>query len=108
MEISNIGFQPTRITGDDQVNEGESVSSAQRAGQTPERVAAEQVSRADSVEISERARELAKAQDAVQAAPDVRSEKIQELKARIGAGTYHVPTEEIARKLLGDMSDTAG
>jgi len=107
MEISNIGFQPTRITGDDQVNEGESVSSAQRAGQTPERVA-EQVSRADSVEISERARELAKAQDAVQAAPDVRSEKIQELKARIGAGTYHVPTEEIARKLLGDMSDTAG
>lgn len=62
--------------------------------------AAETVSKADTVEISARARELARAQKAVEAAPDVRADKVAELKKQIDEGTYDVPAEALAAKLL--------
>jgi negative regulator of flagellin synthesis FlgM len=54
----------------------------------------------DSVEISDLARELAKARQAVDAAPDVRSDKVAAIKKRIEDGTYSVSPELLARKLL--------
>jgi negative regulator of flagellin synthesis FlgM len=54
----------------------------------------------DSVEISDAARELAKARQAVDAAPDVRSDKVAAIKKRIEDGTYSVSPELLARKLL--------
>ena len=62
--------------------------------------AAETVSKADTVEISDRARELARAKQAVDAAPDVRADKVAELKQKIEDGTYNVPAEALADKLL--------
>lgn len=54
----------------------------------------------DSVEISDAARELAKARQAVDAAPEVRSDKVAAIKKRIEDGTYSVSPELLARKLL--------
>jgi negative regulator of flagellin synthesis FlgM len=54
----------------------------------------------DSVEISDLARELAKARQAVDAAPDVRTDKVAAIKKRIEDGTYSVSPELLARKLL--------
>jgi negative regulator of flagellin synthesis FlgM len=54
----------------------------------------------DSVEISDLARELAKARQAVDAAPDVRADKVAAIKKRIEDGTYSVSPELLARKLL--------
>jgi len=59
-----------------------------------------QTEQTDSVEISERARELARAQRAVEAAPDMRADKVAELKQQIEDGTYNVPAEALADKLL--------
>jgi flagellar biosynthesis anti-sigma factor FlgM len=55
----------------------------------------------DSVEISPQARDLARAQEAVEAAPDVRADRVDELRRQIEGGTYHVPAETLAQKLLG-------
>ncbi len=54
----------------------------------------------DSAGFSERARELAKASAAVREAPEVRTEKVKELRARIRSGNYHPDAREIARKML--------
>ena len=54
----------------------------------------------DTVEISDRSRELARARQAVDAAPEVRSEKVAAIKKRIEDGTYSVSPELLARKLL--------
>jgi negative regulator of flagellin synthesis FlgM len=54
----------------------------------------------DTVEISDQARELARARQAVDAAPDVRTEKVASIKKRIADGTYSVSPELLARKLM--------
>jgi len=59
----------------------------------------------DSVEISERARELARAKQAVEAAADIRTDKVAALKKQIADGTYNVPAEALADKLLDDEGD---
>ncbi|MCC6177613.1 MAG: flagellar biosynthesis anti-sigma factor FlgM [Chloroflexi bacterium] len=54
----------------------------------------------DTLEISDRSRELARARQAVDAAPDVRTEKVEAIKKRIEDGTYTVSPQLLARKLL--------
>lgn len=55
---------------------------------------------ASQVEISEQARLLRQANEAVHALPDARQDKIQDLKERIRAGTYKVDSASIADKLV--------
>jgi negative regulator of flagellin synthesis FlgM len=57
-------------------------------------------SSSDSVEISDRSRELARARQAVDAALDVRADKVAEIRQRIEDGTYAVSPELLAQKLL--------
>jgi negative regulator of flagellin synthesis FlgM len=59
----------------------------------------------DTVEISDQARELARARQAVDAAPDVRTDKVASIKKRISDGTYSVSPELLARKLLETNAD---
>jgi flagellar biosynthesis anti-sigma factor FlgM len=58
----------------------------------------------DTLEISDGARELARARQAVDAAPDVRAEKVADIKKRIEDGTYTVSPHVLAQKIL-DESD---
>jgi negative regulator of flagellin synthesis FlgM len=55
---------------------------------------------ADSVTLSSDARSLAAATDAVQQAPDVRDQKVSEIKQRVDSGTYEVPARVLARQML--------
>ena len=57
-------------------------------------------SSSDSLEISDRSRELARARQAVDAAPDVRADKVAEIRKRIEDGSYSVSPELLARKML--------
>ncbi len=61
-----------------------------------------------SASISPRARELANAKALATAAPDVREEKIAELKKRIAAGGYHVDADKIADRLVDDHIKMSG
>ena len=56
----------------------------------------------DRVSLSPRARELAAARRALEVIPDVRTDKVADLKARIEAGTYRIDSEAIADKMLRD------
>lgn len=57
--------------------------------------------RTDEVAISSAAKELAEAQQAVAAAPDVREDRVAALQQAIDTGAYEVPVDELAKKLLG-------
>lgn len=54
----------------------------------------------ERVELSERAREVQRVREAVQAAPDTDVEKVERLRQAVARGTYHVPAEEIAGRLF--------
>ncbi|MCL4533658.1 MAG: flagellar biosynthesis anti-sigma factor FlgM [Bacteroidetes bacterium] len=54
----------------------------------------------DGVSISTAARELQEAQKAVQAAPDVREDKVAEIKRQIQQGSYNIPEEAVVEKLM--------
>lgn len=55
---------------------------------------------ADGAGVSEDARELARAPGVVEASPEVRAERVAQLKAQIANGTYNPDPEEVAKKLL--------
>ncbi len=72
------------------------------AAQTAEKAARRQqhTSKADSVTLSDNARSLAAAREAVQKAPEVREEKVAEIKQRVSDGTYSVSSRVPARKIV--------
>ncbi|TME26406.1 MAG: flagellar biosynthesis anti-sigma factor FlgM [Chloroflexi bacterium] len=57
-------------------------------------------SRRDTVTLSDNARVLASAREVVQQAPDVREQKVADIKQRVADGTYSVPSHVLARKML--------
>jgi len=52
------------------------------------------------VELSSRSREMHQALAAANAAPDVRTDKVNDAKQRIAQGTYSVNAEAVARGIL--------
>jgi negative regulator of flagellin synthesis FlgM len=55
---------------------------------------------ADQVTLSDAARQMAAAHDAVKAAPDVRQDKVDAIKQQIDSGTYQVSAHVLARKMV--------
>jgi len=56
--------------------------------------------RKDRVSLSPQAKELLNAQRALAAIPDVRAERVEEIKARIADGSYRIDSEQIAAKMI--------
>ena len=54
----------------------------------------------DVVELSERARLAARATELAQAAPEVRQDKVAEIRASLGAGTYNPSARVVAEALI--------
>ncbi|MBU2552334.1 MAG: flagellar biosynthesis anti-sigma factor FlgM [Proteobacteria bacterium] len=54
----------------------------------------------DVVQLSERSREVARVRELVQSAPEVRAEKVAEVKARVESGEYEVPDETVAGNMI--------
>ena len=61
---------------------------------------AEPATDADRAGITEEARELSRAREAVEAAPDTRSERVRALKQQIQNGSYQPDAKEIAKQIL--------
>jgi flagellar biosynthesis anti-sigma factor FlgM len=57
--------------------------------------------RADSVSFSSFTQELQRMRGVAEAQPDMRSERVNALKASIGAGTYQVDLQDLASKMIG-------
>ena len=56
----------------------------------------------DSVELSSATQEYLRVRKLVDALPDVRYEKIEQLKQQISSGTYNVPASDIAEAILDE------
>jgi len=54
----------------------------------------------DEVSFSDIAKDLAVAKKAVDTTPDVRMEKVNDIKAQIQAGQYNISASQVADKLL--------
>jgi negative regulator of flagellin synthesis FlgM len=61
----------------------------------------------DSVTLSDSARSLSAARDAVKNAPDVRDQKVADIRQHLSDGTYSVPAKVLARKMLDSSSTPA-
>lgn len=55
----------------------------------------------DKVSLSSSAKDMKIATEAVAAAPEVRQEKVTEIKTAVDNGTYQVNAEKIADKMVG-------
>lgn len=60
----------------------------------------------DKVEISQFGKDYQIAKQAVAAAPDVRADKVADIKAEINAGSYEVSSEDFAAKLAEKYGTT--
>ena len=56
----------------------------------------------EKVEISKRAKDIQQVKNAIAGLPDVREEKVQELKSQIEKGTYAMNSAKVAEKMVGD------
>jgi flagellar biosynthesis anti-sigma factor FlgM len=56
----------------------------------------------DRVELSDRARALQVAKEALAKLPDVRVEEVERLKQMVRADAYKVPAAEVAGRMLGE------
>ena len=56
----------------------------------------------DRVSLSPQARELLKAQQSLASLPDVREDKVAEIKARLEAGDYRIDSEAIAENMISE------
>lgn len=87
----------------DAAKKSEQTAKTDRASKI-EHVAKTQSSTASSskAEISDKAKEFAKAHAAASAAPDVREDKIAEIKRRLESGNYKIDSDAIADKMIAD------
>ena len=59
----------------------------------------------DEVSFSSVAKDLAVAKKSVDATPDVRMEKVNDIKAQIQAGQYNISASQVADKLLAQSRE---
>lgn len=57
----------------------------------------------DTVELSRNAEQFARVSEALQKLPDIRVEKVEQLKKQIAAGEYRVKASDVAEKMLMSM-----
>ena len=62
-----------------------------------------QAAATDRVELSPRSKEMAKAAEALARTPEVRRQKVEELKAAVANGTYQVDEDKVAEKMILNM-----
>jgi len=65
----------------------------------PVETAAEE-NKGDTVSLSGRSRMIARASELATQAPDIRQDKVNDIKARLAAGTYNVDSKVVAEAML--------
>jgi negative regulator of flagellin synthesis FlgM len=64
--------------------------------------AAQQTAKADKVQISQAALETQKAAEFLKESPDVREDKVREIKLEVESGSYNRPAEQVANNMLNE------
>lgn len=83
---------------------------AEKQGVTPQANAPAETmeterSQDDRVSLSDESREMQAAKDAVAASPDIRQDRVNEIKMAIESGDYQMDPAKIAEKMMSAMVD---
>lgn len=101
MRVSQTGGSQVQGT---EVAQTRSSAKSQQAKATEKSGTASGASPAEGAraEISAKGRELARAKEVAMSAPDMREDKIAELKRRIASGSYQVDAKAVADRMVDD------
>jgi negative regulator of flagellin synthesis FlgM len=83
----------------------EIIQQYQANGQTkpePDKQAGVNTVQEEKVSLSTKGMDIQQARKAINDLPDVRTEKVEDLRNQIEQGTYHVNGEDIAEKMIGE------
>jgi negative regulator of flagellin synthesis FlgM len=108
MKVGSYGNQSVQ-SGD--VGAAKKSESAQETGKTAETKKAQESeasSGAAKSDISAKAREFSKAKEVAASTPDVREEKVAELRRRIQSGSYSVDANAVADRMVNEHLKTGG
>ncbi len=97
MEIPGNDFRIKGKTIQDRVKVGDKTATTKSQGSTSSTSGTEQIA------ISSKAKDIQKATEAVNAAPDIRIEKVDRIKDQIADGSYRVSSEQLAEKVLENI-----
>jgi len=94
MKVSDVKHPSAQLVQQYQKNENVKMDVDRQVGgaATPE----------EKVDLSTKAIDIQSLKSAITNLPDVREEKVQELKNRIESGKYNVSGEKIAEKMVGE------
>ena len=92
--IMNEAAEKERVERQDQ---------AQQAKEQKAQEAAQQAQDDVVVKLSEESRELQAAKEAAEQSPDVRQEKVNELRQAVEQGQYTVDPDKVAEKMVGSI-----
>ena len=79
------------------------VAGDKSANQKSDPANANQVSGGEQIDLSAKAKGIQKTLETVQTSPDIRSEKVAEIKSQIASNTYQVDSEALAEKILREI-----
>jgi negative regulator of flagellin synthesis FlgM len=97
MEIPRNDFRVKSKAIQDRIKIGDKKSTTKSASGTSSTGGAEQIA------ISSKAKDIQKATEVVNAAPDIRIEKVDRIKDQIANGSYSVSSEHLAEKILENI-----
>ena len=97
MEIPGNDIRIKSKTVQDRVDVGGKKAAAQQSEPTGQSSGGEQIA------LSAKAKGIQKALETVQASPDIRSEKVAEIKSQIANNSYRVDSGALAEKILQEI-----
>jgi negative regulator of flagellin synthesis FlgM len=97
MEIPGNEFRTKGKTIQDRVRV------ADKAATTKSQVGTSYTSGTEQIAISSKAKDIQKATEAVNAAPVIRVEKVDQIKNQIADGSYRVSSEQLAEKIIENI-----
>ena len=79
------------------------VAGKKPASQKSESATPGQASGSEQIALSTKAKGIQKALETAQTSPDIRSEKVAEIKSQIASNTYQVDSQALAEKILQEI-----
>ncbi len=89
--------------GSQAIDNRERAGGAGKAGDKAATASGAQAAASDRVELSGRSREMAKAAETLSATPDIRQQRVAEIRRRIDNQEYQVDAEKVAGKMIMDF-----
>ena len=97
-----------RITGQDTTNNAQRPENAGRSNEVPRTKPSadvdnsNEVAPSDRVELSPQARDIQRAREVAQGAPDVREDKVEAARRAVQSGTLNLHGKDLADKIVQD------